>query len=94
MLHTELLNSLKIRETDRAKEYLDSKLYYMRDDYSLEQAFAAFLRTNCFFFLVVNKHAEIVGLFTYKMLAEHILGRVPKDDFDRDQDITAVSRRS
>ncbi|MBQ3310209.1 hypothetical protein IJG73_02095 [Candidatus Saccharibacteria bacterium] len=94
VLHTELLNSLKIRETDRAKEYLDSKLYYMRDDYSLEQAFAAFLRTNCFFFLVVNKHAEIVGLFTYKMLAEHILGRVPKDDFDRDQDITAVSRRS
>ena len=94
VLHTEQLNSLKIRETDRAKEYLDQKLYYMRDDYSLEQAFAAFLRTNCFFFLVVDKHAEIVGLFTYKMLAEYILGRTPKDDFERDQDITAVSRRN
>ena len=93
VLHTESLNSLKIRETDRAKEYLDPKIYYMRDDYSLEQAFAAFLRTNCFFFLVVDKHADIVGLFTYKMLAEYILGRVPKDDFDRDQDITAVARR-
>lgn len=93
VLHTESLNSLKIRETDRAKEYLDPKIFYMRDDYSLEQAFAAFLRTNCFFFMVVDKHAEIVGLFTYKMLAEYILGRVPKDDFDRDQDITAVARR-
>ena len=93
VLHTESLNSLKIRETDRAKEYLDKKLYYMRDDYSLEQAFAAFLRTNCFFFLVVNRHADLVGLFTYKMLAEYILGRVPKDDFERDQDITAVARR-
>ena len=93
MLHTESLNSLEIRDTDRAKKYVDPHIFYMRDDYSLEQAFAAFLRTNCFFFLVVNKHAEIVGLFTYKMLAEYILGRVPKDDFDRDQDITAVARR-
>ena len=42
---------------------------------------------------MINKHAEVVGLFTYKMLAEYILGRVPKDDFDRDQDRDAVARR-
>lgn len=94
MLHTESLNSLEIRDTDRAKKYIDKRIFYMRDDYSLEQAFAAFLRTNCFFFMVVNKHADVVGLFTYKMLAEYILGRVPKDDFEKDQDINAVARRN
>ena len=94
LLHTAALNSLQIRETDSARNFLDPHVYYLRSDYSLEQALAAFLRTNCYFFLVVDKTARLVGLLTYEMLAEYLLGGTITDNFDRDDDRSAVARRS
>lgn len=93
LIHTDQLNSLEIKHTDRASNYIDKKVYYLRDDYSLEQAMAAFLRTNCFFFLVIDKNGKLVGLLTYKMLVAYLLGYVPHDDFDEDTSIAAVSKR-
>ncbi|MDO4759275.1 MAG: hypothetical protein Q4A30_00610 [Candidatus Saccharibacteria bacterium] len=93
VLHTKSLNSLEIKDTDRAQNYLDPKVYYMRDDYTLTQAFAAFLRTNCFFFLVINRSGQVTGLITYKMLVALLLGAVPHDDFTADLDPTAVAKR-
>ncbi len=49
------LNSLEIKETSRAIDILDPKVYYLREDYTLNQALAAFLRTNCYFFLVIDR---------------------------------------
>ena len=54
---------------------------------------AAFLRTNCFFFLVIDRAGQLVGLLTYKMLVAYLLGYVPKDDFDEDTSIAAVMKR-
>ncbi len=94
VLHTEALNSLSIKETDRAKKYLDPKVYYARGDYTLEQALAAFARTNCHFLLVIDKESEIVGLLTYQSLIEYLLGNPDATDkFDRDDDRYAVSQR-
>lgn len=93
-LHTEALNSLEIKETDRAKKFLDPKVYYVRRDYTLEQTLAAFARTNAYFLLVVDGDGEVVGLITYQMLAEHLLGKPDKTDkFDRDDDPYAVAHR-
>ena len=94
ILHTDALNSLEIKDTDIAKNFLDPKVYYVRNDYTLKQALAAFLRTNCYFFLVVNHDGHIVGLLTYEMLAKFLLGgKEPTDDFDRDDDKYSVSHR-
>ena len=93
LIHTDQLNSLEIKNTDRATKYLDKTVYYLRADYSLEQAMAAFLRTNCFFFLVIDKNGQIVGLLTYQMLIDHLLGHVPYDDFEEDTSISAVMKR-
>lgn len=93
LIHTDQLNSLEIKNTDRASNYIDKKVYYLRDDYTLEQAMAAFLRTNCFFFLVIDDTGKLVGLLTYKMLVAYLLGYVPHDDFDEDTSIAAVSKR-
>ena len=93
LIHTDSLNSLEIKNTDRATKYLDKKVYYLRADYSLEQAMAAFLRTNCFFFLVIDKAGQLVGLLTYKMLVAYLLGYIPKDDFEEDTSISAVVKR-
>lgn len=93
LIHTDQLNSLEIKNTDRATKYLDKKVYYLRADYTLEQAMSAFLRTNCFFFLVIDNAGQLVGLLTYKMLVAYLLGYVPKDDFDEDTSIAAVMKR-
>ena len=93
LIHTDQLNSLEIKNTDRATKYLDKTVYYLRADYSLEQAMAAFLRTNCFFFLVIDKNGQIVGLLAYQMLIDYLLGHVPYDDFEEDTSISAVMKR-
>ena len=93
LIHTDQLNSLEIKNTDRAAKFVDKTVYYLRSDYTLEQAMAAFLRTNCFFFLVVDKNGQTVGLLTYQMLIAYLLGYVPHDDFVDDTSIAAIMKR-
>lgn len=93
LIHTTALNSLEIKQTSRAREILDPKVYYLREDYTLNQALAAFLRTNCYFFLVIDRFERIVGMLTYEMLVDYLLGETPKDNFDRDSDRLAVAKR-
>lgn len=94
LISTEKLNSLEIKNTDRASNYVDKKVYYLRADYTLEQAMAAFLRTNCFFFIVIDQTGNLVGLLTYKMLVAYLLGYLPKDEFYEDSSIAAVIKRN
>lgn len=94
LISTEKLNSLEIKNTDRASNYIDKKVYYLRSDYTLEQAMSAFLRTNCFFFIVIDKTGSLVGLLTYKMLVAYLLGYLPHDDFYEDSSISAVIKRN
>ena len=93
VLHTESLTSLEIKETDTAEKYMDPKVYYVRDDYSLEQAMAAFLRTNCYFFMVVDHDARIVGMTSFESLIKMLLGYVPSDGFTGDSNSKTVANR-
>lgn len=93
LIHTKDLNDLKVKDTDRAVKYLDENVYYVRDDYTLEMALAAFLRTNSYFFVVVDKAENPVGLVTYEMVAEKMLGRQVRDGFEGDLDVHAVATR-
>lgn len=93
IIHTSSLNSLEIKETDRAGSYLDEKVYYLRDNYKLSEALAAFVRTNSYFFMVVNADGQVVGLLTLKMLLKRLLGKAPEDDFSDDDNVMAVAKR-
>ena len=93
VIATDSLNSLAIKHTDRAAKFIDRQIFYLRDDYTLEQAVAAFLRTSHPFFLVINHVGELVGQLTLEMLISHLLGQIPTDDFDQDSDRTAVQNR-
>ena len=84
VLHTQALNSLEIKETDQASKFLDNSIYYVRENYSLEQALAACLRTNCYFCLVINREGQVVGLLTFESLVEFLLGGDISDDFTQD----------
>ena len=94
VIHTESLNSLEIKEADKASKYLDPRVYYVREDYTLEQALAALLRANCFFFIVLNSSAQTVGMLTYKDLIISIFGITPEDNFTGDADPYAVAHRA
>lgn len=93
VVHTAAMNKLEIRENDRASKYLDEHVYYLRDDYSLQEAMAAFLRTNCFFFIVINQLSQVVGMVTYDMMISYMLGEKPEDDFTQDENSVAVAHR-
>lgn len=93
VIHTTSLNNLEIKESSRADEILDRKVYYLRADYTLTQALAAFLRTNCYFFLVVDRFERIVGMVTYQTFVKYLFGEIPTDDFERDSDRFAVAKR-
>lgn len=93
IIHTSSLNSLEIKDTDRAASFLDKKVFYMRDDYTLTMALSAFLRTNSYFFMVVNHDGQVVGLLTLKMLISRLVGQLSEDDFSEDKNVMAVAKR-
>ncbi len=94
LLHTKDLNDLTIKDTDRAGKYLDENVYYIRADHTLQMAMAAFLRTNCHFFVVIDAAENPIGLLTYEMVIREMLGRDVTDDFDSDLDPSSVARRN
>lgn len=93
VIHTEMLNSLEVEATERAAKYMDKNVYFLREDYTLEQALAAFLRTNSFFFVVVDKSGAMTGLVGFRELVENVVGRVQDDGFSDDSSIKLVVRR-
>lgn len=92
-VHTTHFNNLDIRESNRVSEILDPGLYFVREDYSLEQTLNAFLRTNTFFFLVTDRYGKVTGLITFNDFMRHLFGTNPKDSFDHDNDRLAVANR-
>jgi len=92
-LHTALLNSLDIKDTKPAREVMEPRVYYLRGDYSLEQALKAFLRTGSQVMLVVDKYEKLIGMLTFVQLMEYVFNGNFFDDFDRDEDRLAVAKR-
>lgn len=93
VVHTTSFNNLEIKETRRVADILDPKICYVREDYTLNQALAAFLRTNSYFFLVIDHSERIVGILTYEMLVDYLLGETPEDNFEQDSNRLAVANR-
>lgn len=92
-LQTTLLNSLDIKETHQAVDVMDPRVYYIRSDYSLEQALKAFVRTNSQLMLVVDRYEKLVGMLTFSHLLDYLFSENYRDDFDRDDDRLAVAKR-
>lgn len=92
-LETTLLNSLDVKETRTAKQVMDPRVYYIRSDYSLEQALKAFLRTSSQMMLVVDHYEKLMGMLTFAQLIDYLFSEKFRDDFDRDNDRLAVAKR-
>lgn len=74
VIHTEALNALEIRKTDRAEKYMDKTVSYLHTTDSLEFAVEEIERTNSYYFLVLDPSDELAGFFTAKLLLDYLLG--------------------
>lgn len=73
IIHTEALNALEIKRTDRAEKYIDKNVSYLHIDDSLEFAISEIERTNSYYFLVLDQDNSLAGFFTIQMLLDYLL---------------------
>ena len=73
IIHTEALNALEIKNTDRAEKYLDQNVEYLHTSDSLQHAVDEIERTNSYYFLVLDNHEALAGFFTIQMLLDYLL---------------------
>lgn len=73
IIHTEALNALEIKKTDRATKYLDRTVNYLHTSDTLQFAIDEIERTNSYYFLVLNDTNALAGFFTTQMLLDYLL---------------------
>lgn len=66
VIHTEALNALEIKKTDKAEKYLDRDVKYLHVGDSLAFAIEEVLRTDGLYFMVLGKNEELEGFLTIK----------------------------
>ena len=72
VIHTEALNALEIKKTDKAEKYIDKQVLYLQVDDTLPKVVEEIERTNGYYFLVLNDNHDLVGFFTVQMLLDYL----------------------
>ena len=90
----ELLKVGQTAKTKTAAQAMDPIVYYIREDQTLQQALAAFLRVRHHLFVVVNEFRETVGLLSLEDVVEALLGRKIVDEDDVHDDLRQVAKRN
>lgn len=91
ILYLRDLLSLDVRRSSTAEKVMDTHVYYIREDQTLEHALAAFLKNRHHMFIVINKQRETVGLLTIEDTIEALLGRKIVDEDDNHADLRLVA---
>ncbi len=74
IIHTEALNALEIKKTDRAEKYLDKEFYYLHMDDTLTFAVEESKRLGAHYFLVLDEKDSLAGFITTQMILDYLLG--------------------
>lgn len=82
------------RGSQPAKEAMQSKVYFIREDKDLSHALHGFLMTRHHLFVVVNAYRETVGLLSLEDVMEVLLGAKIQDEFDAFDDLRAVAEHN
>lgn len=75
IIHTEALNALEIKHTDRADKYMTTEIHFLKSTDSLTTAIAHIERDQSYYFLVRDDHDQLVGFFTIQLLLDYLLGK-------------------
>jgi CBS domain containing-hemolysin-like protein len=94
MLHIQDLLTISAKRSETAEKTMMPRVFYIREDQTLQHALSAFLRTHHHLFIVVNEFRETVGLVSLEDVIEALLGRKIVDEFDAHDDLRAVALRN
>jgi hypothetical protein len=86
-----LRDLIDLKHTGQIRDIMQAGLFFVHEDYPLEQVLDAFLKTQHHLFLVVNSFEEFVGIITIEDILEQILGAKIVDEFDQYDDMRAVA---
>lgn len=86
-----LRDLVNLKHTGKVKDVMEQSVYYVHEEYPLEQVLHAFLKTKHHLFIVVDKFEEYVGIITIEDIIEQILGCKIVDEFDAYDDLRAVA---
>lgn len=93
VLHLRDLLSLDVRKSVTAEKAMEKKVFYIREDDTLEHALSAFIRARHHLFIVINKNRETVGILTLEDVMESLIGRRIVDEDDIHENLRAVAER-
>lgn len=94
MLHIHDLFTLDTKRSTTAEKAMEARVFYIRQDQTLQHALAAFIRTHHHLFIVVNEYRETVGIVSLEDVIEALLGRKIIDEFDTHDDLRQVAMRN
>ena len=75
IIHTEALNALEIKKTDRADKYIDKNFNYLHTSDLLPHVVEEINRTNSYYFLILDDTDTLAGFFTIELLLDYLLGK-------------------
>jgi CBS domain containing-hemolysin-like protein len=94
ILNLQSLLALDVKRSTTAEKAMESKVFYIRQDQSLQHALAAFLKVKHHLFIVVNEFRETVGLLSLEDVIESLIGRKIIDEFDNHDNLREVAMRN
>ena len=95
MLYVQNLLTLDSKaSTTTATKAMERRVFYIKENQTLQHALTAFIRTHHHLFIVVNEFRETVGLLSLEDVVEALLGHKIVDEFDAHDDLRAVAARN
>lgn len=75
IIHTDALNTLEIKKTDRASKYLNQNFDYLKLSDTLSHAVDEVIRLNSCYFLVLDESGALAGFLNIEILLNYLLGK-------------------
>lgn len=94
ILNLKNMLSLDGEQSVTAEEAMDKKVYYIKEDQTLDHALAAFLKTQYPIFIVVNEFRETEGILSISDIVRALVGHKILDEFDSHDDLRTVALRN
>jgi CBS domain containing-hemolysin-like protein len=85
------LNKLNITSKGIVSDSMDSTVYYLNEDDTLDNALKSFATTNYPLFIVVDDTEHYVGVLTFSSVVAELLGHVPEDSFEQFASLSVVA---
>lgn len=93
LIHSNIFDIANVAEDSSIDPYLDKDIMFIRDDYTVEEIFSAFLRSEKSYALVIDKNKKLVGCLSLERLFAQLFDFKPITDCFDDFNPDAVARK-